>query len=134
MDSRKLARETLAGLLDDISTFVAVYDYLPPSFDGVTPVAMVESFGTVWVNEDLTGPQRAQKVNIHIWWEWDAANEDRIDDLSAEVFDKLEANMSVSGVWGSLRIDDFGSTLTFSEPEETDGKVYRIETIPVIVW
>lgn len=133
MDSRKLARETLAGLLDDISTFVAVYDHLATSFDGVTPVAMVESFGTVWVNSNFGSHERAQRMLIHIWWAWTDANEDRVDDLSAEVFDKLEANQQVSSVWDSLMIDDFGSTLTFSEPDE-DGRIYRIETIPVIVW
>lgn len=133
MDSRKLARETMATKLATISTFVAVYDRLTTDFGGVTPIAMVESAGTGWVNESLAGPDRFQKLNIYIWWEWTDANEDRVDDLSKDVFDLLDANLQAPGVWDSLLVDDLGSNLAYSEPDE-NGKVYRIELIPVIVW
>jgi hypothetical protein len=123
----------MATKLATISTFVAVYDHLTTDFGGVTPIAMVESAGTGWANESLAGFERSHKLNIYIWWEWTDANEDRVDDLSEDVFDLFDANLEVAGAWSSLLVDDLGSSLAYSEPDE-NGKVYRIELIPVVVW
>jgi hypothetical protein len=130
MSSRKTAREALTALLDTIATFVQVYDRQVADFSQQSPVAMVYSDGTRPVNLTLLEHYREHAFLIDVWWARDEDTEDRIDDLSKEVYDLLEANEQTVN-WTSLVIDEQFSLMDYPV---IDGVMYRRETIRVLIW
>ena len=130
MNSRKTTREALATLLDTIPTFVEVYDRQVADFSQQSPVGMVYSDGTRPVNLTLNTDYREHSFLIDVWWARDGDTEDRIDDLSEDVFDLLEANQETAN-WTSLTIDEQFSILDYPI---LDGVMYRRETIRVLIW
>ncbi len=132
MNSRKAARQALAGLIDDIATFQAVYAREAPDFGGLSPVAMVRSEGT------RPGPalalgafHREHALLISIYWKWQATTEDDLDDLSEDVLDLLEANSGPTANWDSLTVDEEFSAMDYPV---IDGVMYRVEQIRVMIW
>ena len=130
MNSRKTAREALATLLATNATFVAVYDRQVKDFGQLSPVGMVYSDGTRPINLTLDTDYREHAFLIDIWWARDESTEDRIDDLSEDVFDLLEANEQTAN-WASLTIDENFSLLDYPM---VDSVMYRRETIRVLIW
>jgi hypothetical protein len=132
VNSRKAARQALAGLIDDITTFQAVYARETPDFGGLSPVAMIRSEGT------RPGPalalgafHREHALLISIYWKWQSTTEDDIDDLSEDVLDLLEANSGPTANWDSLSIDETFSAMDYPI---VDGVMYRVEQIRVLIW
>lgn len=124
MNSRKTARENLQAALDTIGTLQAVYDRLPSKFE-VSPVATVTSRGTINKFDTLEAPHRAQVLMVTLWWERkDDTIEDRLDDLSEEVYDLLESQTGL----------DVGQVESTIDYPIVDGTQYIIERIVVEVW
>jgi hypothetical protein len=126
----------MASLLEATGQFQAVFADTPKETGNFSPISFVESINTGWVNHSYSVFHRAHRLAIHIWWDRRQASADDFDDLSQVVFDMLEANLSVPGVWESLMIDEQsdGSFLGYANSEEESGLSYREEIIPVIVW
>lgn len=133
MNSRKAARDALAGLIEDnVTTLQAVYAREVPDFGGLSPVAMVRSEGT------RPGPalalnqfQREHALLVSLYWKWQSTTEDDLDDLSEDVYDLLEANSGPTDDWGSLTIDEQFSAMDYPV---IDGVMYRVEQIRVLIW
>lgn len=123
--SRKSQREALATLLSTITTFVAVYDRETPDFAGLSPVGMVHSDGTAQgPNQTFAEPGRQFAYMVSLWWKWDTATEDSMDELSDDVFDLLNAANS------QYEVDGFSAM----DYPMVDGVMYRREVIRVIDW
>lgn len=128
---RKVARQALAALLDaNIATFQAVYDHVALTFGGLSPVATVESGGTIAGAGNLTN-DRTHVLLVTIYWLWTTNAEDGFDDLSKAVFDLLLAN-DTNAAWDNLVQDDNYSLTDYGS--DADGNVYRTEQIRVLVW
>ena len=134
MNSRKTARQAVATLLStNVATLVATYDHETADFGGLSPVAMVYSDGTApGPAETFDAHFRRHALLIALWWKRtdDDLSEDYLDDLSEDVIDVIEANDETAN-WASLWVDDAFSELDYPI---VDGKMYRRETIRVIVW
>lgn len=129
---RKEARTAMATLLQGINTFAAVYDRETPDFGRLSPVAMVYSDGT------RPGPARTlglyqyeHALLISIWWRWGSDVEELMDDLSADVWLRIEENSGPTADWGSLEADEGFSQMDYPI---IDGVMYRRETIRVRIW
>lgn len=132
MDSRKAARAALKTLLETITTFEGVYDQLQADFGGLSPICMLASDGSRPAETTtLAGYEREHAILIGLWWARHATVEDDIDDLSAAVWDVLEANTGPTNDWGGLTIDE-----QFSQQDWpiVDGVMYRLEVIRVLIW
>lgn len=129
--SRKASRKKIAELLDEIATFVAVYDHESMDFGRRSPVAMVHSDGTLSDLADYGREWHSFIVKI-VWQRTDgAATEDYVDDLAVLVRQKLEDNVDVAGVWENLEFDSEERSQMGYFP--LDGKQYRFEEMRVRV-
>lgn len=127
---RKTARVALAGLLDTITIFEAVYDHVALKFGGLSPIATVESGGSIAGAGNLTN-DRTHALLVTFYWRWGEDTEDGFDDLSADVFDLLLAN-DTNAAWDNLSIDEDYSITDYGQ--DGDGNVYRYEQIRVLIW
>ena len=132
--SRKTSRAQIAVLLNQITTFVAVYDHEMKNFDGRSPVAMVNSDGSRQQFPFYT--QQWHRFRISLFWKRadDDATDDYLDDLATAVLQKLYDNAEESGYWADI---DFapGGEGEYSEMDYVlvDGEQYRREVIRIAV-
>jgi hypothetical protein len=128
---RAASRAALKVLLETITTFEIVYNGAPFNTGGLSPVAMVTSDGTeTGPGETFTTTATAHRILIDLLWLRVATTEADIDALSAVVFALLKANRYANATWTSMEIDG-RSQLDYVL---IDGKDYRLERIPVVVW
>jgi len=124
MNSRRDARESLVELLEPVGTLRAVYGRLPSTLVA-SPVAIVTSEGTVQRWSTLQSDERAQVLQVALWWlRSDDTIEGRLDDLSEQIFDLLQ---SVD----NLAINEAASLIDYPI---VDGKQYIVERILVEMW
>ena len=132
MNDRKATREALAALVATNTTLVEVYDNETLDFGGRSPVAMVQSDGTAAGPAlTLSGHMRQQRYILSLWWRRGETTEDDMDELSAAIYDLLEANSGLTPDWGSLEAADGFSELDYPI---LDGVMYRRERIRVVAW
>lgn len=132
MADRKAARQALKALMETVTTFVVVYGSEVFDFQRQSPVCMIHGDGSAPAPSTTLGSdQRQHAYIISLWWRRAETTEDDIDDLSAEVFDVLEANGGPANDWAALTIDENFSQLDYPI---LDGVMYRRERIRVIIW
>lgn len=131
LTSRKLIRQRLATLIDEITTLVAVYDHETKDFERKSPIATVHSDGSMTTFPDYT--REFHRFWITIFWARtdDDFVEDYTDDLAAAVRQKLIDNLEEPGYWHDIHFDE-----EFSEMDYViiDGVMYRRERWRITVY
>lgn len=130
LTSRKAAREQLGVLLDTI-TNLTVYDHEPKDFGRLSPIVTVHSDGTRREFPDYA--REFHRFWVTTYWRRDDpdATEDRIDDLSQAIAQKLLDNSEIAGYWQDLEFDEEFSELSYLI---LDGVQYRSERLRVTVF
>lgn len=127
--NRKTQRERLATLITvQIASFEAVYDHIPRTFDGASPVCTISSLGFA---SDRNPYRYTWRFTIGIWVRRDlstgvGASEDTLDDLMQEVL-QFQLDNAADSVLHILRIPEG----EFSETAYpiVDGTPYRVEFV-----
>lgn len=128
---RAACRAALVTLLGGVTALAEVYDGAPFTTGGLSPVAMVTSDGTATgPGETFIGTVVEHRILIDLLWLRRSSTEADVDALSATVFALLKANRGATANWSSMEIDG-RSQLDYVL---IDGKDYRLERIPVLVW
>lgn len=131
LTSRKLVRQRLATLLDEITTLVTVYDHETKDFERKSPIATIHSDGTLTTFPDYT--REFHRFWISAYWrrEDDDITEDYVDDLAAAIRQKLIDNLEETGYWHDIHFDE-----EFSEMDYViiDGVMYRRERWRVTIF
>lgn len=128
---RAACRAALVTLLDTITTFAEVYDGAPFTTGGVSPFATVTSDGTGdGPDKNLVSTNDEHYLLIDIFWLRKSTTEADLDALSKSVRDLVRANRGANATWSSLELNG-RSQLDYAI---IDGKDYRFERIPVVIW
>ena len=132
LTGRKTIRQQITTLLDEVTTFVAVYDHEKSDFKHESPVGMVHSDGTR-ADESVNFNREYHRFIITLMWQRqdDDLTEDYIDDLALEVRQKLVDNAQLDGYWEDLIVNR-----DFSEMDYVfvDGRLYRRERMSVTAF
>src|SRR5690349_3760869 len=128
---RAACRAALVTLLGGVTALAAVYNGAPFTANGLSPISMVTSDGT----DDAPGASMLATNDEHyilvdILFLRNSTTEADIDALSATVRALLRANRGANATWSSLELNG-RSQLDYVM---IDGKDYRLERIPVVVW
>ena len=128
---RATCRAALVTLLDTVTALAMTYNGAPFTTGGLSPVAICSSDGSeTGPGETMATTSVAHRILIDLLWLRSATTEDDVDALSATVIALLKANRGATAAWSSLELDG-RSQLDYVL---IDGKDYRIERIPVIIW
>lgn len=129
--NRKVCRAELVTLISTVSTLEATFNGAPMTTGGLSPFATVTDDGTEdGPDKNLVSTNDAHYFLIDLYWLRAPGTEDELADLSTDVRNLLRANRGANSAWGSLELNG-KSQLDYVI---IDGKDYRLERIPVVVW
>ena len=127
--NRQAARELAASTLTALGIFHAVYDAAQRTLGGESPIAIVQSKGTQYV--DLTRGTHDQvrhRLNVGIYVRCDlgneAAAEDQLDSLAETTIDTLAA-------LSDFEVGESDAAAESASLRLVDGVLYRYERIPL---
>lgn len=128
---RKTCRAAIATLLADATDLEAIYNGAPFTTGGVSPFATVTDDGTEdGPDKNMVSTNDAHHFFVDLYWLRAPGVEDKLADLSTTVRGIIRANRGANGTWDSLELDG-KSQMDYII---IDGKDYRLERIPVVVW
>lgn len=133
--TRKQTREAIGAMLNSAmvgagKTCEASFDYLPPKFEGKSPVICIGSGGTLGMPYTLQGlrPVYHFEIIAFVAREDEQDSEDELDNVSQELYNTLEANISTAN-WESIDYDGRSEIA----PANVGGDPYWMEVTPVMV-
>lgn len=132
--TRKQVREAIgvmlaAAMVGAGKTCEASFDYLPPKFEGKSPVICINSGGTLGMPYTLQGlrPAYYYEIVAFVAREDEQDSEDELDNVAQELYDTLEANIKTTD-WESIDYDGRSEIL----PANVGGDPYWMEATPVV--
>lgn len=128
---RKACRAALVTLLAGASDLEATYNGAPFTTGGLSPFATVTDDGTEdGPDKNMVSTNDAHYFLIDLYWLRAPGVEDKLADLSTVVRGIIRANRGANASWSSLELNG-KSQMDYLI---IDGKDYRLERIPVVVW
>lgn len=140
LKTRKEVREQLGTVLSSALSGAGnpaqqVFDYLPSTFDGKSPVVTILSAGLAIAEVQQFGgdwfPVYLFEIGVLVARDTDdQAALDELDLVAQKLYETLESNTGLASYWELLEYSEDSRV----EPVPVGGDPYWLETTPIQIW